>query len=288
MGYMHIENLYKNQDILLFKECYALEKIHGSSGDITWDAGHLSFNAGGTSQVRFEALFDHTKLREVFTNLGHEKAVIYGEVHGGSVQRMKSVYGLAYGFIVFDIQLSGMYLSVPKMVEVADLFGLEVVPYVRIPTTLDAIDAARDRPSELAERRGLGVQKREGVVLRPLVEVTKNNGERLMAKHKNEKYEERMTPQKVEDPAKLAILAVANAIAEEWVTPMRLNHVLAKTPATDMKDVPVLIKAMVEDVYREAKGEIVESREATTAIGRKTVELFKAHLQEALHQKAES
>jgi hypothetical protein len=29
MGYLHIDNLYKNVDILLFKECYAMEKIHG-------------------------------------------------------------------------------------------------------------------------------------------------------------------------------------------------------------------------------------------------------------------
>jgi hypothetical protein len=30
MGYLHIDNLYKSQDILLFKRCYALEKIHGT------------------------------------------------------------------------------------------------------------------------------------------------------------------------------------------------------------------------------------------------------------------
>jgi intein/homing endonuclease len=30
MAYLHhLDNLYKNQDILMFKECYALEKIHG-------------------------------------------------------------------------------------------------------------------------------------------------------------------------------------------------------------------------------------------------------------------
>jgi hypothetical protein len=29
MGYRHIENLYKNKMILMFKECYAMEKIHG-------------------------------------------------------------------------------------------------------------------------------------------------------------------------------------------------------------------------------------------------------------------
>jgi intein/homing endonuclease len=35
MGYQHIENLYKNQTIFLFKECYALEKIHGCVKDDT-------------------------------------------------------------------------------------------------------------------------------------------------------------------------------------------------------------------------------------------------------------
>jgi len=29
MGYAHIENLYKNQEILMFKRCFAMEKIHG-------------------------------------------------------------------------------------------------------------------------------------------------------------------------------------------------------------------------------------------------------------------
>lgn len=28
MGYLHIDNLYKAQEILLFRTCYALEKIH--------------------------------------------------------------------------------------------------------------------------------------------------------------------------------------------------------------------------------------------------------------------
>src|SRR5690348_10996218 len=35
MGYLHIGNLYKTQDLLLFRECYALEKVHGTSAHIT-------------------------------------------------------------------------------------------------------------------------------------------------------------------------------------------------------------------------------------------------------------
>ena len=38
MGYLHIENLYRPiaQSILLFREVYALEKIHGTSAHVGW------------------------------------------------------------------------------------------------------------------------------------------------------------------------------------------------------------------------------------------------------------
>jgi hypothetical protein len=36
---------------------------------------------------------------------------------------------------------------------------------------------------------------------------------------------------------------------------------------------------MVTDVYREASGEVVESRDATTAIGRRTAGMFREWLQ---------
>ena len=49
-----------------------------------------------------------------------------------------------------------------------------------------------------------------------------------------------------------------------------------------MESVPQIIKAMIEDVYREGKGEIVESKEATKAIGNKTVQLFKQKLNSTL------
>ena len=46
MGYAHIENLYKNQTILLFRRCWALEKVHGTSAHITYVEGQpLSFSS---------------------------------------------------------------------------------------------------------------------------------------------------------------------------------------------------------------------------------------------------
>ena len=64
--------------------------------------------------------------------------------------------------------------------------------------------------------------------------------------------------------------------AEEWVVPMRLEHVLQKLPeATGMEHTTLVIKAMIEDVYREGKGEIVQNKQVESAIARQTALLWK-------------
>lgn len=85
------------------------------------------------------------------------------------------------------------------------------------------------------------------------------------------------------DPEKMQLLTEAKEIAEEWVTPMRLEHVLDKLPHNlEMKDIPLLIKAMQDDVAREARGEVVLSKQALAEIGSLTVKLFKKKLAEKI------
>jgi hypothetical protein len=79
MSYMHIENLYKYPSIFLFKEVYALEKIHGTSAHISWNQGELNFFAGGAKHERFVSLFDPS-LSEKFVTLSHPKVMIYGKL----------------------------------------------------------------------------------------------------------------------------------------------------------------------------------------------------------------
>ncbi len=66
---------------------------------------------------------------------------------------------------------------------------------------------------------------------------------------------------------------------------MRLTHVLQKIPNAGIEQMRDVIRAMVEDVYREAAGEIVESKDAEAAIGRRAAALFKARLQGSLKDK---
>ncbi|MCK5603842.1 hypothetical protein KAR91_18285, partial [Candidatus Pacearchaeota archaeon] len=126
--------------------------------------------------------------------------------------------------------------------------------------------------------------KREGIVIRPILELMDNRGDRFVAKHKCDEFRETKKIRTV-SPEKLQVLKEAKAIAKEWVTEQRLLHVLDKVFASDehtIERIRNVIMAMTEDVFREAKGEIVESREAKKAIGKMTASLFKEYLNKSL------
>ena len=286
MGYLHIENLYKNQTILLFKECYAMEKIHGTSAHIGWNCNTkvVTFSSGGESHENFIKLFDAEFLKACFERIfPDQNVVIFGEAYGGKQQGQSWRYGKNLKFIGFDIKVGELWLDVPNAESVCKEFNIEFVHYNKIEVNLENLTALRDAKSVQAARNGMGYDHpREGIVLRPLVEMRTNNGERVICKYKPDEEGETKTKREV-SPEQLKVLADAKAISEEWVTNLRLEHVLQKLPVDiGMEGIPQIIKAMIEDVYREGKGEIVESREATKAIGNKTVQLFKQKLQSTL------
>ncbi len=287
MGYLHIDNLYKDQTILMLKECFALEKVHGTSAHLKWKDGRVTYFSGGESHPKFLAIFDVDRMHASLAAVGQSEVTVYGEAYGGKCMGMRMTYGEELRFIAFDVRIGEHWLSVPQAVQIVESLGLEFVPWEKTSTDVAILDRIRDRPSEVAVRRGRGAHAREGIVLRPLIELTTNAGSRIIAKHKGATFSERITPPKIMDPAQLAILVAADAIAEEWVTEMRLTHVLDKVRAANGGDVgiqhtPRVIDAMVEDVTREAAGEIVESKDADRAIRKRAASMFKARLQARL------
>ena len=128
-------------------------------------------------------------------------------------------------------------MDVPKAESIVKSLGLEFVHYVKISTDLKEIDAQRDMYSIQAIRNGiseyagpnanvLNPKMREGIVLRPLIELTKNNGERIICKHKRAEFIETKTP-RVVDLDKQRVLESAQLIVDEWVTNNRLNNILS-------------------------------------------------------------
>lgn len=285
MGYRHTNNLYKDQRILLFKECYVTEKVHGTSAHLKWTEGVLTYFSGGEKYANFCSVFDESTLMSAYTeNYGTANLIVYGEAYGGKCQGMSKTYGKELKFVAFEVQFEGSWLDVPNAKDICDKLGIEFVDYVRIPTDLEAIDRERDRDSVQAVRNGMGEgHMREGVVLRPLIEVTCNNGDRIIAKHKRPEFSEISTPREV-SPDGLAIALEAIGIADDWVTPMRLAHVMDALKADgidefDMTHTGKVIQAMQADIYREAAGEIVESKPVGNAIAKKTAGMFKKIVQ---------
>lgn len=286
MGYLHIDNLYKNQTILIFKECFALEKIHGTSAHIRWSHQNkeLRFFSGGESHAKFVALFDQESLQSLFEEkFPTHNVVLYGEAYGGKQQGMSATYGKELKFVVFDVRVGEVWLGVENAAALTLSMGLEFVDYVRVSTNLDALNAERDKPSTQAIRNGVGDDKmREGIVLRPILEFTTNNGGRIICKHKRDEFKETKTPREV-SPEQFKVEQNAKAIAEEWVTEMRLTHVLDKLPkGINVESTRLVIDAMIEDVVREGSGEFVDSQLARKFIGAKAAQMFKERLKSAL------
>lgn len=100
----------------------------------------------------------------------------------------------------------------------------------------------------------------------------------MILKYKNDDFRETTTTREI-SPEKLQVLSNANAVAEEWVTLMRLSHVLDKidTPYTIEKTGEV-VKAMISDVKREGSNEINWSKNVEKAIGSKTALIYKKWL----------
>lgn len=213
---------------------------------------------------------------------------IFGEFYGGKQQGMRATYGDKDHFVAFDVKVGEeKWLTVPEAENIVHGCGLEFVFYKRVPSTIEAVDFERDRESTQAIRNGMGPGKiSEGVVIRPLVECENHYKERMIAKHKRPEFSERTREPRVVDAAKLEVEKNAEIFAEDWVTPMRLQHVFQRFPNEVLceKDTKRVIDAMLEDVKRESEGEVEWSKEVERCIGKKTAQIFKKSLNQLIKE----
>lgn len=291
MGYAKISNLYKRPDFLdMFKKVWVTEKIHGTSAHIRFFQDDLHIFAGGSDHSAFSSLFDKEKLLDIYRNstLVGKETTLYGEAYGGKCQGMSSTYGKELRFIVFDVLVEDKWLYVLDAKQVAERFNQEFVWCKLVDNTLEELNKYRDQPSELAKLRGCGDDKpAEGIVVKPLYECYDKNGGRWYVKHKRADFCETSSKREtVVDPAKIVIMAKAEEIASEWVTPMRLTHVLDKLQpaAVGMEDTGRIIKAMQDDIRIESAGEIDWrlEKDINARIARNTSKLWKEYIQKQL------
>jgi hypothetical protein len=288
MGYMHIKLLHKYPDFLkLFQQIYALEKIHGTSAWLTYTKGqHIQYHSGGSDIKDFMLLFNSDELEKeldkILDEYSKDSIRIHGEAYGGKMQKMWKTYGSKLKFVALDVFMCDKFLNVEDAEAVVKRLNLEFVDYVCGPNTIEFIEEQTNRDSIQAIRNGMGLgNSREGIILRPLEE-TYIEGKRIILKHKTKEFSETRTNHKLGEQVK--VIENEQEITDEYLTDERCRHVIDRIIQNREKkeigftDVKTFLELMVEDIRREAEGEIVWSKKVAKHIRCVAGNKFKAFL----------
>lgn len=162
------------------------EKVDGINIRIIWDGHAVSFG-GRTDKVqipknlmnRLNELFGGTNKEEIFEqNFGETPIILFGEGFGEKIQKGGGLYG-PVDFILFDVFCDGMYLKRESIEDIANVFNIKTVPIVNVGTLPEAVEFIRQHPQS-----NLRNAEMEGVVCRPIYELSDRTGKRLIVKIK--------------------------------------------------------------------------------------------------------
>ena len=303
--YPHIKNLDDTPGIFDLPEVIVTEKIHGSGMRIGLIDGCVRF---GGRRLEFTNISPQSKDGQGFvswaleTGLGEKIAktfqnhdiIFYGEWHGsgtpqkGWPQIQKGIrYIKGNDFRIFDIRLDGKYLSQDQLSEFAEKAGLKTMPILcRGKPERKIFDSFIDTMSLLGAENGIAYPENtmEGIVIRPIQFLWEENREPVMAKHKIGKWAERASEQRHPKipKQKKEIPAGAKEFAEEFVTDVRLEHILDQLKE---ENIPIeksamgeVMKRMGQDIKREGNSTLInahlEWKDVSPFVTNRTKELF--------------
>ena len=162
------------------------EKVDGTNIRIIWDGHAVSFG-GRTDKAqipenlmkRLNELFGGTNKEEIFEQkFGETPVILFGEGFGEKIQKDGGLYG-SVDFILFDVFCGGMYLKRESIEDIANAFNIKTVPIVNIGTLPEAVEFIRQHPQSHLRNAEM-----EGVVCRPIYELSDRTGKRLIVKIK--------------------------------------------------------------------------------------------------------
>ena len=186
-----IEGKFRNETVEYLKDCQwnFTEKIDGTNIRVVWD-GYKVYFGGRTDNAQIPTNLMYT-LNEMFlgtTNeelfeqkFGEKQVVFYGEGYGEKIQKGGGLYRKGQGFILFDVKIGDFWLNRKDVEEIARSFNIPVVPIVLTGTIQEAVDYAKTKPKCTVSKEE---KDAEGLVGRPIIEMTDRFGSRIIIKIK--------------------------------------------------------------------------------------------------------
>ena len=168
------------------------EKVDGTNIRIGFDGENIEFG-GRTDRAQIPAnlykklteLFSVEKLKKKFPDVNPDMPVVlFGEGYGNKIQKVGKLYNAdGVDFILFDVNIGGIYLLRKDVEDIAKDLHLDFTPMFGEGTIQDAINIVTE-----GVKSPLGELTSEGFILRPKVPLTTRMGKRIITKIKHKDF----------------------------------------------------------------------------------------------------
>lgn len=168
---------------------YCTEKIDGTNMRILWNGSEVEFR-GKTDNADIskylmpflEKTFTPDIMTNVFGDDSNKQVCLYGEGYGRGIQKGGNYMKDKTEFILFDVWIDGWWIQPDTLKKMASDLGIKYVPEWGVRTLVDAIELVRRKfISSVSENLDYYA---EGIIAKPIVEMSNRKGERIITKIK--------------------------------------------------------------------------------------------------------
>lgn len=164
------------------------EKVDGTNIRIFWDGHKVEFGGRTDNSLipahlinRLNELFGGETNAQMFEQkFGETPVELFGEGYGVKIQN-GGAYRDNVDFILFDVMINDNYQPRESVEEIANYFGIDIVPIVLEGTLQDGIDYVLNNRKSIIAKNGAEL---EGLVGRTKIETRSRTGARNIVKIK--------------------------------------------------------------------------------------------------------
>lgn len=177
-------------DYLQNNEWVFTEKVHGTNTRVIWNNKKIVFKGKKEkSKVpkHVKEMLDNkfSGMYDVFSTLfGLKSVCLYGESYGNKIHKEGSLYkDDGHDFVLFDVKIDGYWLERENVEDIADNFGLDVVPIVGYGDLKQAVKLVKGGFESI-----WGDFTAEGIIAKPETQLYNREGKRIITKLKHKDF----------------------------------------------------------------------------------------------------